>query len=592
MSQISVLSNYNFQNVSGSQILSGSNYISSSPPTLLNLLRTNEYSYTSKETGKSSLYNTYRDGLTLGSKNPTSGSKSLKYNDYAWGDEGPLLGDRVSWDISDENANPTLEYGSENLLKDNTIDAFIRGGWRQSLDRRLIDVKRMSKFLTTPQGRQFIAKQVLLQVQNPRKPKAYNLGINTLQQIALAGFSNVPRGGALSLGGWQVGSGIVKTDYEGDIGRNNVRWRNYGLGDPGRKSTTQGLWNQVKQTVKETIGFKTLKYNQKLVGKTDLINALPILRISQKPDDFEKKTKDFVKFRFEVVDHDKNRNNLIIFRAFLDSIGDDYSAQHNSFKYNGRGEPFYTYKQFDRKISLSFKIAAQSRGEMRPIYQKLNYLVAQTAPNYSQEGRIRTPYTYLSVGDWFQRIPGLITSVGLKWMKDYPWEIALDRKQGVFSQIADKLGMDAAADKLADNGQDSDMLVLPHVLDVSLSFQPLHGFTPNNLPTTPFIGINGDGIMGHTNFLEDVDENGKVINNGDIVYDKIPEDLSSLEEMGQELLGGVGELFKELSGAEKDILSQGLEAGDMDHVLLETQGIQGLQNSMSGFDMGGFNFNF
>ena len=98
--------------------------------------------------------------------------------------------------------------------------------------------------------------------------------------------------------------------------------------------------------------------------------------------------------------------------------------------------------------------------------------------------------------------------------------------------------------------------------------------------------------MGHTNFLEDVDENGKVINNGDIVYDKIPEDLSSLEEMGQELLGGVGELFKELSGAEKDILSQGLEAGDMDHVLLETQGIQGLQNSMSGFDMGGFNFNF
>ena len=113
---------------------------------------------------------------------------------------------------------------------------------------------------------------------------------------------------------------------------------------------------------------------------------------------------------------------------------------------------------------------------MKPLYQKLNYLVAQTAPNYSrEEGRIRTPFMYLTVGDWFNRIPGLITSVGLKWQTSYPWEIALDRN------INNDTG--------EVSGQDRDMLILPHALDVSLSFQPIHSFTPNNDWSAPFIGI-------------------------------------------------------------------------------------------------------
>ena len=33
------------------------------------------------------------------------------------------------------------------------------------------------------------------------------------------------------------------------------------------------------------------------------------------------------------------------------------------------------------------------------------------------------------------------------------------------------------------------MLILPHVLDVTVNFQPIHSFTPNNSPYAPFIGI-------------------------------------------------------------------------------------------------------
>ena len=110
---------------------------------------------------------------------------------------------------------------------------------------------------------------------------------------------------------------------------------------------------------------------------------------------------------------------------------------------------------------------------MMPLYRKLNYLVAQTAPNYSYEGRIRTPFLKLTIGEWFNKLPGLITSVGLSWQKDYPWEIALDRYQ--------------EGNSTTEKGKDYDMMILPHVLDVNVSFQPIHDFVPRNTMDSPFI---------------------------------------------------------------------------------------------------------
>ena len=157
---------------------------------------------------------------------------------------------------------------------------------------------------------------------------------------------------------------------------------------------------------------------------------------------------------------------MITFRAYLDNIDDNYKASHTAFKYNGRPESFYKYDSFNRSISVSFKIAAQTRHEMQPLYKKLNYLAAQTAPEYnSTSGRIMTPYMRLTVGDWMQRIPGILESVRLSWSKDYPWEIKSD-----------------------ENDKDSDMAILPHLLDVAISFTPIHDFIPSNNEGTSYIG--------------------------------------------------------------------------------------------------------
>jgi len=84
---------------------------------------------------------------------------------------------------------------------------------------------------------------------------------------------------------------------------------------------------------------------------------------------------------------------------------------------------------------------------------------------------MRTPYMRLTVGHYLNRTPGVLNSVNLKWQKDYPWEINID-----------------GPEEVDDNGKtQSQMLILPHVLDVSISFTPIHNFLPQKGVKTPFI---------------------------------------------------------------------------------------------------------
>mgnify|MGYP003116447283 CR=1 FL=1 len=219
-------------------------------------------------------------------------------------------------------------------------------------------------------------------------------------------------------------------------------------------------------------------WNERSVG-VDKLNALDIQTNVTTFDD--EKYRDFVRFRFDAVQTDNPSNvDVMAFRAFLDDFGDQFSGEWNSFKYNGRGEEFFTYQGFKRSFNFNFKIAAQSRKEMKPLYRKLNYLVSNTAPDYSNNGRMRGPFVRLTIGAYMDRTPGFITSLNIKWQKDYPFEIALNNPEG---------------------GDDSEMHVLPHVLDVSCQFTPIHDFVPRkSIEESPFI------IPGKNSLLNKTDE--------------------------------------------------------------------------------------
>jgi len=198
-------------------------------------------------------------------------------------------------------------------------------------------------------------------------------------------------------------------------------------------------------------------------GGVDPVNFQPI---QEDKSEYEGEN-DFIPFRFEAVNTDNPlKSDYIVFKAFLDNFNDNYNASHNSFNYNGRGETFYTYNGFTRNIDFQFKIAAQSKEEMLPLYTKLNYLVSNTTPEYSDVGRMRTPFIKLTVGDWCNRLPGVLNSIRLTWQKDYPWD-------------------------LGGNDPKSSGLILPHVLDVNIQFTPIHQFMPEKSINSQFFNLTG-----------------------------------------------------------------------------------------------------
>ena len=438
------------------------------------------------------------------------GSKGLRFGpstDLLNG--GPLTGNRVTFS-ADSNANPTFQIGQDHRNPGMLDGLVLRGGVTTNVDRREIDVKRLTNFLASPTGNQFLIRQAALQLLNPQSnTRTFNAGASLLAQIAASGLSNFKRHGLIpepadvnintSIGNvfgdsflGNLASDIVGSNYISTFTSDEKLTTNFNLGDPGADLPLKGLAKLAETVlgIKKSVNPKeyaagNIKNN---FIKLDKINLLDVVSTDDGnlPEDLEPFARDLVNFRFEVVNQDNlGATDYIIFRAFIDSYSDSFNAGHNTVKYNGRAEEFYTYDNFKRRIDVGFKIAAQSRHDMYPLYRKLNYLAAQTAPDYSSQGRIRTPYMKLTMGDYFNKLPGVLSSVSISWQKDYTWEIALDKFE---RDKKEETNLEILQENL--DAKDKHMLVLPHVLDIQISYLPIHNFAPSNKFNNAFIGID------------------------------------------------------------------------------------------------------
>jgi hypothetical protein len=161
----------------------------------------------------------------------------------------------------------------------------------------------------------------------------------------------------------------------------------------------------------------------------------------------------------------------MVFRALLKNITDTPNPSWNTVNYVGRGEPFYIYKGFERAISFEFQVAAMSEEEMKPMWQKLNYLYSNTMPDYSG-AKMRAPYMKLTIGDYLFRQPGIIKSLTYTIDNKSPWEIAID-------------------DPEITGG--SNLYELPQIMTVQMTFAPIHDFLPRKMPTI-YDGKNWDEL--------------------------------------------------------------------------------------------------
>jgi hypothetical protein len=159
-----------------------------------------------------------------------------------------------------------------------------------------------------------------------------------------------------------------------------------------------------------------------------------------------------IKFGFECISNDNPTSGLFLqFRAYLtNGITDSNQASLNAFKYMGRGEDFFVYQGFTRTINFSFRVAVENRQDLVPLYDKINALVSQTYPDYSDGGVMRTSLTKVTVGDYIYRMPGFLESVNVTVNQDSSWEI----QEGY---------------------------QMPHYVDVNITFRPIHKEIPKRV---------------------------------------------------------------------------------------------------------------
>jgi len=217
----------------------------------------------------------------------------------------------------------------------------------------------------------------------------------------------------------------------------------------------------------------TYTYNSPTVDQVNVADVFERVNLSEKFEDAES-LKDFINFKIALIDTSNPLNDeVLLFRAFLESMNDSYTGNWNAYTYNGRAEQFHTYSGFDRNINFNFKVAPQSMIELKPLYRKLNYLVSSTAPEYVNR-RMRGRYVRLTIGDWCYEVPGFFPTIGLSWTSNYPWEMNPDNDNTISQH--------------------------PLILDVNCTFKPIHDFTPESKIDKPFIIRTGNMIKPHTEF--------------------------------------------------------------------------------------------
>lgn len=175
-------------------------------------------------------------------------------------------------------------------------------------------------------------------------------------------------------------------------------------------------------------------------------------------------TNDFIKFYFtgpKLAPFTKNftdgkyQDDIIVFRATIDSVNDTFSPQWSPISMLGRADQNYHYTSFSRELNLDFSIYATDRDELKPIYRKLNALAGYTTPDYSAQNSIGLigPWMRITIGDLFYQVPAVISSLSYTLGdSESPWEINIE--------------------------DDPENMQVPHRISVSISFSIITDWLP------------------------------------------------------------------------------------------------------------------
>ena len=259
------------------------------------------------------------------------------------------------------------------------------------------------------------------------------------------------------------------------------------LGNPGKRGNLSS-YTIGKRDINTSISG-SISNNSGYKNAVDKINAFPLYKSTSVTSDNDKN--DFVKFRIGVIDNNNpSEKTYIHFRAIINSLSDSYQSEWGGQRFMGRSEEFYKYKGFGRTVSLDWTVAAQSKQELIPMYQKLNYLASICAGDYSDVGYMRGNLITLSVGGWFQEQVGFMSGITLDVPQEAPWEIGI-------TDAGNKTSI-SSGNRTREINSDPSVQEMPMIVNVSgFQFTPIHDFVPRVQRNS----FNGGKVEGGGNFI-------------------------------------------------------------------------------------------
>jgi len=230
------------------------------------------------------------------------------------------------------------------------------------------------------------------------------------------------------------------------------------LGSDQKLPYTKELQKNKTKTIYVDYGFANPGAAIKETRLADKINTIPY------GEDYPSGVTDLIPFKFYHV----NNAKWIIFRAALTGLTDSITPDWNSRKYIGRADNVYIYKGATRVVNFGFKVSVHSEIEVRPVWEKVNYLIGLCYPKYrdlsDNEGKyMEAPFVKLTIGDLFANVPGILNGgITISIPDEATWEVR-----------------DSTPNKDS-SGKEIDIAKLPRFIEVTIS-----GFTIFGLDNSP-----------------------------------------------------------------------------------------------------------
>jgi len=287
-----------------------------------------------------------------------------------------------------------------------------RGGLALQAELGAQNVKRFSKFITTPRGTRFLAQQALLQKANPNRKKITNIdGTEVKEQPYETARDYNPLAPLLAKGISQEGT-LFKPKRHTD--RENI----FGSLNPFAEKPKANGTGPVTFFSKDKKVDLQVRYG----GEINVLDSFP----NRQNESGQAEVKDFIKFRIR----DAVNGNYIIFPALLSgAISDNSTTTPTESSYIGRADKVYVYGSYSRTISFTVNIVALDKLDIPIIWEKVNAAKGLVLPEYKEFEDIGVgkrpvaPIVNLTLGDLFNDAPGFFTSVNMSIPEGSTWSL-------------------------------------------------------------------------------------------------------------------------------------------------------------------------